>query len=430
VFLEALEGPRYPEPPSSTEWIQAWEKAVRQVPDDPDSWIQLGDAYFHDGGVAEVEEPLRRAAEALNRALALDSTLNVEPLIHLLEIAEMERDTATVRRLINRIPEDEPWSALRRLQAAAVLGDSVMLIAARQEFDSTSNGMDQLLLDAQLFGIAMQEAERSAALFLKRSRTEPSAFWRVVDDVFVFYQQLGRPVSATAAVAQLGPKEAIPTLVRRERAVRFLLGDIIVHTIYGYYGDADTTAGVEALAHLGPYADGPVARDSAARKQQYEAICPVEWWRLAHGNTRTARSAIARLAGGHAWGCGLLLEALLAAVQHRPDAGAAFGRLDSLLRAGGGVPGWAMEVARWREGQGDLQGALRATRLVPRYFPILNLSYALREQGRLAALVGDRAGAIKAYSHYLALRYNPEPAVKPEVDRVRAELAQLVGEPR
>ena len=84
VFLEALEGPRYPEPPSSTERIQAWEKAVRQVPDDPDSWIQLGDAYFHDGGVAEVQEPLRRAAEALNRALALDSTLNVEPMIHLL----------------------------------------------------------------------------------------------------------------------------------------------------------------------------------------------------------------------------------------------------------------------------------------------------------------------------------------------------------
>ena len=59
-----------------------------------------------------------------------------------------------------------------------------------------------------------------------------------------------------------------------------------------------------------------------------------------------------------------------------------------------------------------------------------NLSYILREEGRLAALVGDREGAIKAYSHYLALRYNPEPSVKPEVDRVRAELALLVGEPR
>jgi len=89
-----------------------------------------------------------------------------------------------------------------------------------------------------------------------------------------------------------------------------------------------------------------------------------------------------------------------------------------------------MEVARWRETQGDLQGALRATRLLSTYFPILNLAYGLREQGRLASLVGDRAGAIEAYSHYLALRHNPEPAVKPGVDQVRAELAHLMGEGR
>jgi hypothetical protein len=61
---------------------------------------------------------------------------------------------------------------------------------------------------------------------------------------------------------------------------------------------------------------------------------------------------------------------------------------------------------------------------------IWNLSLGPREEGRLAALVGDREAAIKAYTHYLALRYQPEPSVKPEVDRVRAELAQLVGESR
>ena len=58
------------------------------------------------------------------------------------------------------------------------------------------------------------------------------------------------------------------------------------------------------------------------------------------------------------------------------------------------------------------------------------MSYLLREEGRLAALAGDREGAIEAYSHYLALRHSPEPSVKPEVDQVRAELAALVGEPR
>ena len=36
--------------------------------------------------------------------------------------------------------------------------------------------------------------------------------------------------------------------------------------------------------------------------------------------------------------------------------------------------------------------------------------------------------AIRAYQHYLALRDDPEPSVRPEVDAVRVELATLVGE--
>ncbi len=425
VFLRALAGPRHPEPATSGERVRAWEDAVRQVPDDPDIWINLGDAYFHDGALAGVEEPRRRAAEALNRALALDSTLNVEPMIHLLQIAEADRDTATLRRLINRMPADAPKSALRRLQAGAVLGDSAMLIAARQEFDSTADGIDMLLLDAELFGIAIQEAERSAAGFLKRSTSGPNRF-REVFIIFGFYQQLGRPAAAAATLAQLGPIEVRPPwpLLR------------IIMT--GYYGYLDSTDAAEAVARLAPSADGPVAQDPAARIEQYYTICNLQWWRLAHGDTRTARAAIARLAAdtrlvadrGFPSGCDLMLEALLAAAERRPDAGAAFARLDTFLLTGGAPPGWVMEVARWREAQGDIRGALRATRRRAGYQEFWNMSYLLREEGRLAALLGDRAGAIKAYSHYLALRYNPEPSVKPEVDRVRAELAQLVAEPR
>jgi len=54
----------------------------------------------------------------------------------------------------------------------------------------------------------------------------------------------------------------------------------------------------------------------------------------------------------------------------------------------------------------------------------------LREEGRLAALTGDRAGALVAYRHYLGLRSNPEPRIKPEVEQVRRELAALVAEPK
>jgi hypothetical protein len=56
------------------------------------------------------------------------------------------------------------------------------------------------------------------------------------------------------------------------------------------------------------------------------------------------------------------------------------------------------------------------------------LSTYLREEGRLAAITGDRAGAIRAYQHYLALRTNPEPRLRPQVEQVRADLAQLLKE--
>ena len=87
-------------------------------------------------------------------------------------------------------------------------------------------------------------------------------------------------------------------------------------------------------------------------------------------------------------------------------------------------------LAHLWEAQGDLPRALQAVRrraagygLTPKF-----MSTFLREEGRLAALVGERGEAIRAYQGYLALRPDPEPSVKPEVDQVRADLADLIGE--
>ena len=91
---------------------------------------------------------------------------------------------------------------------------------------------------------------------------------------------------------------------------------------------------------------------------------------------------------------------------------------------------WNLVVARLKEAQGDRQGALAATRRRLYFWaePFF-LSTYLREEGRLAALTGDRQGAIRAYRHYLALRADPEPTLRSQVEQVRAELAQLLKEP-
>jgi hypothetical protein len=87
-----------------------------------------------------------------------------------------------------------------------------------------------------------------------------------------------------------------------------------------------------------------------------------------------------------------------------------------------------LEVARLRERQGDLRAALAAVRRRPYAYHLTDyLAAHLRAEGRLAALTGDSAGAVRAYRHYLALRSDAEPSVRPSVDSVRAELTKLVG---
>ena len=52
----------------------------------------------------------------------------------------------------------------------------------------------------------------------------------------------------------------------------------------------------------------------------------------------------------------------------------------------------------------------------------------LRAEGRLAAVAGDTAGAIRAYDRYLRARGQAEPAVRVLDDVIRDELAKLAGE--
>jgi hypothetical protein len=88
-------------------------------------------------------------------------------------------------------------------------------------------------------------------------------------------------------------------------------------------------------------------------------------------------------------------------------------------------------VARVAEAEGDLALALKAVRRRDGDFANFQwyLSTFLREEGRLAALTGDTAGAIKAYQHLLMLRQDPEPEMRTQSVEVRGELAKLLQEP-
>ena len=126
---------------------------------------------------------------------------------------------------------------------------------------------------------------------------------------------------------------------------------------------------------------------------------------------------------------GDFVEVVMASRALRPDAATLRARIDSVMLEGCctlAMVNWANVVsARAHEAAGRDRDALRAVRRGIWRFPPQLLSTFLRDEGRLAAKIGERDAAIRAYRHYLALRSAPEPELQGEVDSVRAELAKL-----
>lgn len=134
--------------------------------------------------------------------------------------------------------------------------------------------------------------------------------------------------------------------------------------------------------------------------------------------------------------CATLLEAAVAVSARRADARDLLLRADSIFIYSNVVlySYYPVVAARLYE---VLGADVEALRLLRRRAVALDgpedvslLSTTLRAEGRLASAAGDTAGAILAYRHFLALRADPEPALVPQRDSVRAALAALLKEPR
>jgi hypothetical protein len=370
------------------------------------------------------------AAAAFRRALALDSSIatnspNAEPLIHLFQLAAIEGDTATVRRLGRAALAADGASDFYPWRSAWTFHDEASLASLRARFAGMGRSVLQGIVTRSIEdGLPLDDAERAVAALVGRAGTteeQTSAqFYR-----YLLAMNGGRPRQGAAALREVG------------EATRFY------HAITGeLYWDGDSAVARAAARQRAPDADAPLARTPDARRAQVGNICLVERWRVAHGELRTAARSIARLRSGVPPGlevgdssraaefaslCADILEAWLATTEEEPTAAALARRLDSRLRQV--PPGWTdgdnLVAARLLEANGEIPGALAAVRrrrfdLVPVF-----LSTYLREEGRLAALVGDTAGAISAYRHYLTLQAHPEPALEPAVEHIRAELARL-----
>ena len=440
ALVTAEVGPAYPAVSTLVQHLAAWERAVDLAPDQPDRWYELGDAYFHFGTYLQIASPRRRAAEAFRRSVTLDS--NSAALGHLLEIAILDDDTSVVRRLGGLYLARDTIGELRdfyRWRMAEGLNDDRALSALRADYgrmplQSLWRIMNQAVLDWR----RLDDAD-SAAIAIRAKAGRGADWQRSKTYLHAFEVNRGRPARALADTA--GTDEA-------EYGAHAALYQRVLDALYG---DGDSVDAAKAAREL-------------ERGAEHTDLCVATLWRVSRGELGGAAQTIGRLRR-HAPGdsprsvatnniCATLLEAKLAAASRSADANAALDRLDTLIRSGPGgqrngppvaftlSPAYVrstvgispigfedfvnLEVARLRERQGDLKAALVAVRRRGYAYHLTDyFAQHLREEGRLAALTGDRAGAIKAYRHYLALRSDPEPALRPAVEAVRAELAKL-----
>jgi hypothetical protein len=170
-------------------------------------------------------------------------------------------------------------------------------------------------------------------------------------------------------------------------------------------------------------------RDSVRQYRLSRQVAQQGLWDLMQGDTARASGAVRWLRrNNHPLGADFV-DVLIATRARRPDAATLRARIDSVTLEGCcavTIVHWAnLVAARAHEAAGRDADALRAVRRGVWRFPPQLLSTFLRDEARLAAKQNDRAGAIRAYRHYLALRSDPELELRAEVEQVRAELAEL-----
>jgi len=453
ALLMAEVGPDFPAVSPLARHLTWWERAVDLAPDQPERWYELGDVYFHEGPYLQVESSLRRAGEAFSRSAALDS--GSAPLGHLLEIAVRDHDTAGVRRLATiYLAHDTSGELLDfyRWRIGVGLGDEAALAALRVKYRQMPlPSLWRIMNHAVLDGDRMQDAE-SAAVAIRSKPGRSSDWQRSKLYLHAFEINRGHPAKALGDTARADEDEYAPHTALYQRVLDAL------------YGDGDSPGGGEAVRELARTAARPASGGDDARAVAQTDLCVVTLWRLSHGEQAGAAQAIARLRSREPGDspaslttktvCATLLDAKLAAAAGAAGAGAALDRLDSIMRSGPDgsrngppvaftlSPAYArsvvgispvgfgdfanLDVARLRERQGNLRAARSAVTRRPYAYHLTDyLATHLREEGRLSALIGDTAAAIRAYRHYLVLRSDPEPAVRPAVEAVRAELAKL-----
>jgi len=405
ALLSADLGDRYPAPRSPTVHLEDVRRVASQLPESPEAHYLLGDYLYHAGAVVDVVDGFGEARAALERSAALDSQATT--LRHLLEIGLRTADTALLLRV---------WPAYDRHVPPAASTPIGMVVAERA---------GDVALATELAGRSTTVCPGSIALWMESAGLTADLMLRLADRAAPACSAgtLNSVEYRVGSALLLGGRPRAAA-AQRERALRPAEVDFAL-VMGALFSDGDSAAAALASARPGP--PGSTGDSLMAVR----VACARAQWQIRTGFVSLADTLLLRERGEGP--CLVMLELWRAWQAGAPDLDARLAAADSLIR-------WTIAefsratlgyenlmLARVWEARGDLRRALSAVRL--RSYGILHQwseATGAREEGRLAALVGDTTAAVRAYRRYLDFRRDAEPALVPQRDSVRAAMGRLI----
>ena len=431
VYLRARLGPGYPGPDTRDERRRAYEAAARIMPDRANIWYFLGENTVH---FPRDREDIDRAQQYFQRAVDVDPT-NANALLHQQVAHHLRGDLESVAEVNDRMVARDT-SSVARLQArwfhALADLDSSRVIAL---YDSLTQADAVFLLGVPFDSPAMLLGEWQIAPILenieaRRSRVTPSDPFAMTRyfDFYYSYQDLGLSERANGVLTEY-------ERLTGNRYDRMRVFD----ALYGALPEEVGRAAAERIQNeLDSLSDEEWTPTWAGQ------LAAVEIWRVEQGDpsrvSETARRI--RAQGVDAppatqmamEALALLLEAMVQSRDGDARARETIEAFDELFLQGlaYGVDlydAMVLVTADVYERLGEPETALEALERESRFnnFRWPYGAHFARERGRLAAVAGDTARAIREYEYYTTLRSQAELGLRDELEAVRAELEALRG---
>jgi TolB-like protein len=421
--------------------LNGWQRAAEAAPESPEAVYEYADRLYHSGEQLGIADALARAEFSFAKALALDSTY-LPPLAHLVEIAVRSNDRRALRRLATLYGVESSTADAGdyvRWRVALVLNDQRALTALRGRLATMPQAsLNRIVGFGLTDGAEMNDIDAAASELRRRvdAGTDTRGNVHPGQSLHNWALNRGRRAEVARAIAEVAKDEPLPA----GSSIVFFSADQIP-VLDALFWDGDSTVARDAVSRIEEGAAAPRADNSGERARLSTNLCVAALWHQATGNGANAQRLLAKLRssttrdsaavhGADPTLCLTLLDAMVATHSGTREARSLVTRLDSLLAQGpyGFAGDWGnLALARLYELLRDPASALRVVRRRPYDWDTgpLYLSTYLREEGRLAALTGDKAAAVGAYERFRSLRAGADESYRQQVEEVQRALAAL-----